>query len=492
MTIKQSSYFHYMENSKIIVLTHDESFHADDAAGSKMIEIVFGKENIMLQRSRKLEDIKKANITIDVGKEYNPDQNKFDHHMFDELYYYDNDNKWVMSSVGMVYKKFGDIFLQKMIGFSVCEEHLYQIKDAFYQEIVKELDLIDNGIKTTDNPRYIVKTNLTSIVGMFNGLDVYDDNLQLQQFEKAMKYIENVFRIKINSLCNKYIHKTITRKNNIITKHSNKIIFLNTNYFDSINSNVMASAMIINTINENSVSIIFASNPILKKKIIFYDFRDRYTHIEPIFNMFGEKLIVKILEKNGINNISDEHLYFVFMHMKKSLVKEIVMTTKRIKQNEHMSYEIRTDLSSLIHNSIFFDCSLSEIMDLAYQVFERNILDIYDSVINHDDDEKMIIDAIETRHDICDTGKIIYLKKYIKNPTPLIVRLEKIMNIKTQIFFIIMYDNKKWKITTFKNRGKLVKSEHPDIIFIHHNFFCGATNSLEAAINLCKLSCNND
>ena len=254
----------------------------------------------------------------------------------------------------------------------------------------------------------------------------------------------------------------------------------------------MASAMIINTINENSVSIIFASNPILKKKIIFYDFRDRYTHIEPIFNMFGEKLIVKILEKNGINNISDEHLYFVFMHMKKSLVKEIVMTTKRIKQNEHMSYEIRTDLSSLIHNSIFFDCSLSEIMDLAYQVFERNILDIYDSVINHDDDEKMIIDAIETRHDICDTGKIIYLKKYIKNPTPLIVRLEKIMNIKTQIFFIIMYDNKKWKITTFKNRGKLVKSEHPDIIFIHHNFFCGATNSLEAAINLCKLSCNND
>lgn len=481
-----------MENSKIIVLTHDESFHADDAAGSKMIEIVFGKENIVLQRSRKLEDIKKASITIDVGKEYNPDQNKFDHHMFDELYYYDDDNKWAMSSVGMVYKKFGDIFLQKMIGFDVCEEHFRQIKDAFYEEIIKELDLIDNGVRTTNDPKYIIRTNLTSIVGMFNGLDVYDDNSQLQQFEKAMKYIENVFRIKIYSLCNKYIYKTIKRKNNIISKQSNKIIFLNTNYFDSINSNVMASAMIINTINDNSVSIIFASNPNFNKKIIFYDFRDRYTHIEPIFDMFGEKLIVKMLEKNGINHISDEHLHFVFMYVNKTLIKEIVMTTKRIKQNKNMLYEINTDLSSLIHNSIFFDCSLSEIMDLIYQIFERNILDIYYSVVNHDDDEKMIIDAIENKHEICDTGKIIYLKKYIKNPAPLVIRLEKRMNIETQIKFIIMFDNKKWKITVVKNRGKLVKSEHPDIIFIHHNFFCGATNSLESAINLCKLSCDND
>jgi uncharacterized UPF0160 family protein len=60
------------------VVTHNGEFHADDVVGVTLLELVYG--TIVLERTRALEPIQKADFVLDVGGVFDPKKCRFDHH----------------------------------------------------------------------------------------------------------------------------------------------------------------------------------------------------------------------------------------------------------------------------------------------------------------------------------------------------------------------------------------------------------------------------
>ena len=64
-------------NDKTIV-THNGNFHADDVFSIAAFKLIL--PSFRLIRTRDSELIAKADIVLDVGGEYDPDSDRFDHH----------------------------------------------------------------------------------------------------------------------------------------------------------------------------------------------------------------------------------------------------------------------------------------------------------------------------------------------------------------------------------------------------------------------------
>lgn len=115
------------------VVTHNSRFHADDLFAVATLDLVFdGKIEII--RSRDKEIIDKADIVVDVGFEYDPEKNRFDHHQKGGAGIREN---------GVPYASFGLIW--KHFGRRLCSEEAWEIIE---NKIVQSIDAGDNGIST--------------------------------------------------------------------------------------------------------------------------------------------------------------------------------------------------------------------------------------------------------------------------------------------------------------------------------------------------------
>lgn len=463
--------------NKITIVTHDKSFHADDVGACVILEKVFGSNNTNIIRSRDEKIVSNADITVDVGKIYDPNNNRFDHHIYDKAYYFDDENKWIMSSIGMVYKKFGRQYLQQVININENNHIFDKLYWEFYHRVVKEFDLIDNGISVS-SPQFLIRTNITTMVGVQNYNDVYDHEKQMKKFKEAMIDVGKMFECKIFSIYNILTEKKFNYKNNIFNKKSEICIFISKDYNLSINSNILTSIVILNYLHDGNISVIFyPDEKKVSSKNKFYDFRDKQIFINNIFDEYGNKFIEKKLNKNGILNISKENLQKTYELVKKTIIREFVKRTYRIKQSEG-SFNLTTDLSSLIRDCAFTNSTMLDIFNLIDRYMELTILNIYDEVIN-DNINKMLVESAD--RNICDHCRIMYINKSIKNINKY---LRENKDEKTHL--IIMFDEKQWNICTYRDRCKISKIENQDIVFIHHHFFCAATKTLEMAIFLCK------
>lgn len=125
-----------MENNKKKLITHNGTFHADDLFAAGVLSLVMQNENMLYEiiRTRDLEMIKNADYVFDVGGEYNPDTNRFDHHQKGGAGVRDNGIPY--ASFGLVWKHFG----QKL-----CDGNMdaWKIID---DKIACSLDAFDNGV----------------------------------------------------------------------------------------------------------------------------------------------------------------------------------------------------------------------------------------------------------------------------------------------------------------------------------------------------------
>jgi uncharacterized UPF0160 family protein len=119
--------------SKPRVITHGGNFHADDIFAVAALSLMLGDIEIVRTRDSKV--IETGDYVVDVGGEYNPEKNRFDHHQVggaglrpDGIPY---------SSMGLVWKKYG----VKISGDK-------EVADRINEDIVKTLDAHDNGIDT--------------------------------------------------------------------------------------------------------------------------------------------------------------------------------------------------------------------------------------------------------------------------------------------------------------------------------------------------------
>jgi uncharacterized UPF0160 family protein len=116
------------------IVTHNQGFHADDVFAYAILKEYLSRkgETWSLERTRDMEIIKQADVVFDVGEEYDPLRNRFDHHQrgragtrANGIYY---------GAAGLVWKHFGR---------ELCSDNY--VWESIDRGLFQELDAIDNG-----------------------------------------------------------------------------------------------------------------------------------------------------------------------------------------------------------------------------------------------------------------------------------------------------------------------------------------------------------
>jgi len=113
------------------VVTHNGNFHADDVFSIAALKTVF--PSFKLIRTRDLELINKADIVVDVGGEYDPDTDRFDHHQRGGAG--ERENGIPYSSFGLIWHKYG---------LEICLGN-QDVTNAVDAGLVSTIDAIDCG-----------------------------------------------------------------------------------------------------------------------------------------------------------------------------------------------------------------------------------------------------------------------------------------------------------------------------------------------------------
>ncbi len=71
---------------KITIATHSGFYHADELFAIAVLKLIFEKEGSQVEiiRTRDRETAFSCDYCVDVGREYDPSKNRYDHHQVDE------------------------------------------------------------------------------------------------------------------------------------------------------------------------------------------------------------------------------------------------------------------------------------------------------------------------------------------------------------------------------------------------------------------------
>ena len=136
------------------IIVHNDRFHADDVFSVATLKILFN-DDIEIIRTRDPEIIKTGDIILDVGNEYSPEENRYDHHQIEGAGKRDN---------GIPYASFGLIW--KHFGKDICKEE--EAWSIFDEKIVQPIDAADNGFSICDYKYDIKEYAPDSLVGSLN------------------------------------------------------------------------------------------------------------------------------------------------------------------------------------------------------------------------------------------------------------------------------------------------------------------------------------
>ena len=175
-----------------LIATHNGHFHADEALAVYMLRLLPNYSGSPLLRTRDAEKLKTAHTVVDVGGEYVPLANRYDHHQrtFDTTF---PARKTKLSSAGLVYIHFGKSIIALETGLNEESEEVEILWQKMYGDFIEALDAHDNGISVYDpsETKSIQKRfndssiNLGSLVGDLN--DHYDDpeDMSAEQMQEA-------------------------------------------------------------------------------------------------------------------------------------------------------------------------------------------------------------------------------------------------------------------------------------------------------------------
>lgn len=175
-----------------LIATHNGHFHADEALAVYMLRLLPTYTSSPLLRTRDAEKLKTAHTVVDVGGEYIPLANRYDHHQrtFETTF---PARKTKLSSAGLVYMHFGKAIIALQTGRDEGSEEVEILWQKLYADFIEALDAHDNGISVYDpsETKLLQKRfndssiNLGSLVGDLN--DHYDDpkGMTAEQMQEA-------------------------------------------------------------------------------------------------------------------------------------------------------------------------------------------------------------------------------------------------------------------------------------------------------------------
>ena len=124
--------------TKVTVVTHNGTFHADDVFAVATLLIAFEKTaKIEILRTRNESAMETGDFVVDVGGAYDPEKNRFDHHQIGGAG--ERQNKIPYASFGLVWRKYGEAISGSN-----------RVSEMIDKKLVQPVDSADNGIPISE------------------------------------------------------------------------------------------------------------------------------------------------------------------------------------------------------------------------------------------------------------------------------------------------------------------------------------------------------
>jgi len=134
----------------IAIGTHNGHFHADEALAVHMLRQLPTYSNTSLIRTRDPALLATCHTVVDVGGEYDPAQNRYDHHQRTFTTTFPG-RPTKLSSAGLVYLHFGKALVAQRLGQPEDSEDVGVVWRKLYESFIEALDAHDNGISAYDS-----------------------------------------------------------------------------------------------------------------------------------------------------------------------------------------------------------------------------------------------------------------------------------------------------------------------------------------------------
>jgi uncharacterized UPF0160 family protein len=162
--------------------THNGRFHADEIFALAVLKLVY--PDLEIVRSRDENVYKTADIIVDVGHVYDPDNLIFDHHQ--RSFTLKRESGIPYASFGLVWKQYGGL----LCGSSKTSEYIDTV-------IVQAIDADDNGIDIFETKIDGIGIHtLPDIIESFVPRHVDDDRVQ-KGFDRALKFATTYMKRQI-------------------------------------------------------------------------------------------------------------------------------------------------------------------------------------------------------------------------------------------------------------------------------------------------------
>lgn len=199
----------------IKVAVHSGAFHPDDVCAVAILSLYL-KKPIKIFRTRDPKILEKMDYVLDVGIEYDPKKNKFDHHQ--EGWNEKRENGMPYAASGLVWKEYGE----KITGSS-------EVANFIDEKIIQPIDADDSGVEIYKKI-YEKISPYTFFDYLFSFNPTWMDNIDPQKaFESAVFEAKKMFQMEIKRANDRAVSARIVK--DIYEKTKDKrIIFLDKNY----------------------------------------------------------------------------------------------------------------------------------------------------------------------------------------------------------------------------------------------------------------------
>lgn len=166
---------------KTLVVTHNGTFHTDDVFATATASLVHGGK-IRVVRSREPEDFAEADMVLDVGGEYDPGNDRFDHHQKGGAGVRENGVPY--ASFGLIWKKYGS---------TLCKDP--RVAERVDKELVQFVDAMDNGAGVSAPVAAdVYPYDVCRVISSFNPTWKEKESLRSGNFEEAVECAEGILK----------------------------------------------------------------------------------------------------------------------------------------------------------------------------------------------------------------------------------------------------------------------------------------------------------
>jgi uncharacterized UPF0160 family protein len=157
------------EPSLPLLVTHGGKFHCDEIFAYAVLRLALGLEEAgrdhRLVRTRKPELIEAGTVVWDVGSQYDPATNRFDHHQRGAPL---REDGTPFSSAGLIWQVYGERAVAALLRPVGAEAFAAAVAAELDESVVRRIDEIDNGVSASGAPLARELLGLATLVGDFN------------------------------------------------------------------------------------------------------------------------------------------------------------------------------------------------------------------------------------------------------------------------------------------------------------------------------------